>query len=63
MKDHAIGTETTEEPCATWAHDQDLSFKRINGHLQTLVDALQQGVDRYKQELARMIGARDLVRK
>lgn len=46
-----------------WMHDQDISFKRVTGHLVTLKDAVQATIDHEKAKLARMIGARDSFRK
>lgn len=46
-----------------WMHDQEISFKRATEYLVSIRDALQQLVRQQKQELERMVGARDAVRK
>jgi hypothetical protein len=46
-----------------WKHDQELSFNRVNEHLQTLLEATQKAVEFERAKLAKMVGAKDLVRK
>lgn len=46
-----------------WKHDQELSFNRVNVHLQTLLEATKKAVDYERSQLAKMVGAKDLVRK
>jgi hypothetical protein len=59
-----INEENDEEaPKAGWLHDQDLNLGGINKHLNTLAEALKQGIGESKKELARMINAQSIVRK
>lgn len=46
-----------------WKHDQELSFNRVNEHLHNLKDAVEKAISFERQKLARMVGAKDLVRK
>lgn len=47
----------------TWRHDQEVSFNRVNEHLERLKDACEKAVEFERAKLSRMIGAKDLVRK
>lgn len=46
-----------------WKHDQELSFKRISAQLHGVKDAMEKAIDYERQKLAKMIGAKDLVKK
>lgn len=46
-----------------WMHDQELSFNRVTDHLHNLKDAVNKAIKFERAKLARMVGARDLVRK
>ena len=46
-----------------WKHDQELSFNRVNSHLVTLKEAMEKAIDFERRSLAKMVGAKDLVRK
>lgn len=46
-----------------WKHDQELSFNRVNEHLLNLKDAVEKAVHFERAKLAKMVGAKDLVRK
>lgn len=48
---------------ASWKHDQDLSFKNVRTVLESAKSALEKAIDVEKQNLSRMIGARDGIRK
>jgi hypothetical protein len=52
-----------EQPENSWLHDQDLNFSRVRGGLQIVAGALQSTIDEHKKELARLINARNLVKK
>lgn len=47
----------------TWKHDQELSFKRITTHLHGVKDAMEKAIEYERMKLAKMIGAKDLVKK
>ena len=47
----------------TWKHDQEVSFNRVNGHLIDLKDAVEKAIDHERAALAKMVGAKDFVRK
>lgn len=60
-KDEKVAPEVLEK--GTWRHDQELSFNRVNDHLEKLKDACEKAVEFERARLARMVGAKDLVRK
>lgn len=46
-----------------WKHDQEISFNRVNDHLANLKDAVGNAITFERSRLAKMVGAKDLVRK
>jgi hypothetical protein len=58
-----INEENGEVSQAEWLHDTDLNFKGINKHLNTLADALKQGIAEKKKELAKMVNAQNIVKR
>lgn len=46
-----------------WKHDQELSFNRVNDHLHNLKDKVGDAIAFERRRLAKMVGAKDLVRK
>lgn len=60
-EEEKVAPEVLEK--GTWRHDQELSFNRVNDHLLNLKDAVKKAVDFERHKLAKMVGAKDLVRK
>jgi len=50
-------------PEGNWQHDQQLNFKKLVPHLETLKVALQKQINQEKAKLSQMVGARDSVRR
>lgn len=50
-------------PDNSWLHDQSLSFIKVKNGLQVIATTLQSGIDEHKRELAKLVNARNLVRK
>ncbi len=66
MQDEKKPEETPSEEDlkkGVWKHDQELSFNRVNEHLHNLKDAVGQAISFERSKLAKMVGAKDLVRK
>lgn len=66
MSDEKKPEETVSEDelkKGVWKHDQELSFNRVNVHLQTLLEATNKAIEFERANLAKMVGAKDLVRK
>jgi hypothetical protein len=55
--------DNENKPQNKWAHDQDISFKKFSSHLLTLKESIQKAIEFERENLSKMVGARDSIKK
>lgn len=56
-------SEEKKVPEGVWQHDQQIGFKKLLPHLESVRDALKNQINHEKAKLSQMVSARDSIRK